>query len=91
MLVPIRCFNCNKVLAHLWEDFINRIQEGVNEDELKKESQFLIIKEDNLKTLECKVLDELGITKDCCRINMLSTVDLTETLTKTNYSVYNNF
>ena len=24
MIIPIRCFSCNKPLAHLWEDFKER-------------------------------------------------------------------
>ena len=27
MIIPIRCFTCNKVIAHLWEEYNKRIQE----------------------------------------------------------------
>jgi DNA-directed RNA polymerase subunit N (RpoN/RPB10) len=26
MIIPIRCFTCNKVIAHLWEDYLDKIQ-----------------------------------------------------------------
>ena len=27
MIIPIRCFTCGKVLAHLWNDYIKEVQE----------------------------------------------------------------
>jgi len=91
MLVPIRCFNCNKILADKWETYLQKIQEHSTKNELEKESQYIIIKENNPKTIEAKVLDELGIDKICCRSIMLSTIDLTETLTKTSYTDFSTF
>lgn len=28
MIVPVRCFTCGKVVAHLWDDYKKRVQEG---------------------------------------------------------------
>jgi DNA-directed RNA polymerase subunit N (RpoN/RPB10) len=28
MIIPIRCFTCNKPIAHLWKDYENAIQNG---------------------------------------------------------------
>ncbi|MGB9675355.1 MAG: DNA-directed RNA polymerase subunit N [Candidatus Nanoarchaeia archaeon] len=28
MLIPIRCFSCNKPVAHLWETFKARVAKG---------------------------------------------------------------
>ncbi len=28
MIIPIRCFSCGKPIAHLWEEFKNRVGEG---------------------------------------------------------------
>lgn len=91
MLVPVRCFNCNKVIGHLWQDYLDKIQEECNKEQLEKDSRYLVINENNPKTIENKVLDELGLTKICCRTTILSTIDLTESLTKTSYSAFNNF
>ena len=30
MIIPIRCFSCGKPIAHLWETFKKRIEEGEN-------------------------------------------------------------
>ncbi len=28
MIIPIRCFSCGKPIAHLWEEFKNRVEKG---------------------------------------------------------------
>ncbi|MAH03559.1 DNA-directed RNA polymerase subunit N [Candidatus Pacearchaeota archaeon] len=30
MIIPIRCFSCNKPISHLWADFKKRTSEGEN-------------------------------------------------------------
>ena len=28
MIIPVRCFSCGKPIAHLWETYIEKVQEG---------------------------------------------------------------
>ncbi|MDD5132924.1 MAG: DNA-directed RNA polymerase subunit N [Candidatus Nanoarchaeia archaeon] len=28
MIIPVRCFSCNKPIGHLWESFEERIKKG---------------------------------------------------------------
>lgn len=86
MIVPVRCFNCGKVLAHLWEPYLEKIQSATTEDTLEKEKKYIVIGDNETQTPEAKALDELGITKYCCRAAMLGTVDLTEDINKISYS-----
>lgn len=86
MIVPVRCFNCNKVLAHLWEPYQEKLQEATNETALEQERKNLVIGVDNGKSPECKALDELGLERYCCRATMMGTVMMTEDITKTSYS-----
>jgi len=88
MIVPVRCFNCNKVLAHLWEPYQQKIQEATNATELEKEKKTLILGVDNPKSAECKALDELGIERYCCRATMMGTVVLTDDINKTSYASF---
>ena len=37
MIIPIRCFSCGKPIAHLWEDFKKRIEEGQSKKEAMDE------------------------------------------------------
>jgi len=37
MIIPIRCFSCGKPIAHLWEQFKKRVQEGENQKKVLDE------------------------------------------------------
>lgn len=76
MIIPIRCFTCNKVIAHLWDEYINRIQMAYLDDTIKKID--LLILKLLKKTIEGKIMDELKLKRYCCRRMMLSHVDLCE-------------
>ena len=84
MIIPIRCFTCGKVLAHLWEPYIEKLQEGTSKEMLEKEKKTLVIGvgEDLPKSTECRAMDDLGIERYCCRMTMMGTVDLTEDIVK---------
>lgn len=28
MMIPVRCFTCGKVIAHLWEEYKKRVEDG---------------------------------------------------------------
>jgi DNA-directed RNA polymerase I, II, and III subunit RPABC5 len=78
MIIPIRCFTCNKVIAHLWEEYINRIQIEYLKDDIANDNKnrFVSVEDLKNKTAEGKILDEMKLNKYCCRRMMLSHVDL---------------
>jgi DNA-directed RNA polymerase I, II, and III subunit RPABC5 len=78
MIIPIRCFTCNKVIAHLWEEYLNKIQMSYIDEDIKnnRKKRFIEIEELENKTIEGKILDEMNLHRYCCRRMMLSHVDL---------------
>jgi DNA-directed RNA polymerase subunit N (RpoN/RPB10) len=34
VIIPVRCFSCNKPLAHLWEEFTERVAKGEDRKEV---------------------------------------------------------
>ena len=69
MIIPIRCFTCGKVLANKWQAYQEKKEEGVEQ------------KDDDLpmyisNTLHQKILEDLGITKMCCKRIMLTHIDM---------------
>lgn len=60
---------CGKVLADKWEYFVKKSKDAEKDEDVPKHFD---------KTTSGKVLDELGLTKMCCRRHMLGHVDLTE-------------
>lgn len=80
MIIPIRCFTCNNVIAHLWEAYLEKIQLAyANEDIANNpKKRFVDIEQIEDKTVEGKVLDQMGLHKYCCRRMILAHVDLCE-------------
>ena len=78
MIIPVRCFTCGKILGSKYEAY----KEQVFGKKLKKNidtSEASVIdfnSEDLQKTPEGEVLDNLGLTRYCCRKIMLTHIDL---------------
>lgn len=69
MLIPVRCFTCNHVLADKWEEYKARCAK--NKDKAPAGDG---------KTINAQVMSELGIKDECCRAMFLSTVELINTM-----------
>lgn len=76
MIIPVRCFTCGKVLANKWNAYVRALEkQGVEQGEQDRSLP------DNFdKALTGKVLDDLHITRMCCRRHMICNVDLLELL-----------
>jgi len=76
MLIPVRCFSCNNIVGDKWEPFIILTNLEKNNNSKDHKDNELDIKYINYKTteksIEGKVLDELGLSKYCCRRMLLS-------------------
>jgi DNA-directed RNA polymerase I, II, and III subunit RPABC5 len=68
MIIPIVCTSCGKVLGDKWRYFQRQLKER-KENTVSDEEKFFS------DTLQGKILDELNITKQCCRRHMLTHVD----------------
>lgn len=31
MIIPVRCFTCGRVIGHLWEQYVEKLQNDVDE------------------------------------------------------------
>lgn len=75
MIIPIRCFTCNKVVGHMWNDYLKLVDEKKAATPIETE-----------KTAESEALDELGLKRYCCRRMLLAHVDLIDKLLS--YNMY---
>ena len=74
MIIPFECFTCNNHwLAYRWEMYIEKVKQ-YRKEEGKTEMEYLTAT--TTKTAEGKALDDVNLTKPCCRRHMLSHVDL---------------
>ncbi len=79
MIIPIRCFTCNQIIANKWNQYQEKIQEQYIKEDITNNIKKRFIDVNNLdKNIEGKILDELKIHKYCCRRMLMSHVDMAE-------------
>ena len=76
MIIPVKCFTCGKVLANKYLYYIRKVREKKLSDGLEGDDVVYLTKENVKKTPEGEVMDQLGLTKYCCRRHMLTQVDI---------------
>lgn len=80
MIIPIRCVSCGKVLADKYEYYLSEVRRRKLETQGKTGHHDMntayFTAGHAEKTAEGKVLDDLLITKPCCRRHLLTHVDI---------------
>jgi DNA-directed RNA polymerase subunit N (RpoN/RPB10) len=76
MIIPIKCFTCGKVLADKYQFYVREVRKSKIEQGEDPEKVVYLTKENASKTPEGQVLDNLGLTRMCCRRHMLTHVDI---------------
>lgn len=82
MIIPVRCFTCGNVLASKYTTYLEKVKKYGSETK----NLPVIISSDNIEsnaiqdTPEKKAMDELHLTRYCCRRHMVSQVDIIKNL-----------
>jgi DNA-directed RNA polymerase I, II, and III subunit RPABC5 len=76
MLIPVKCFTCGKVLANKYRAYQARVRERKSAKNMHVDAVVYLTENNQDKTPEGEVLDELRLTKYCCRRHMLTHVDI---------------
>ena len=76
MIIPIKCFTCGTVLADKYRYYCEEVRKRKMTRELHVDKVIYLTKEYSTKTPEGEVLDELNLTKMCCRRHILTHVDI---------------
>jgi DNA-directed RNA polymerase I, II, and III subunit RPABC5 len=81
MIIPIKCFTCGTVISNRYQIYcdevrLRKIQSSKYKNDMDRNRVEYFTQENTNKTIEGDVLDELGLTKMCCRRHMLSHVDI---------------
>jgi DNA-directed RNA polymerase subunit N (RpoN/RPB10) len=81
MIIPIKCFTCGMVLADKYRFYQaevrkRKLAKKVGNDSVDIDKVVYLTKEFHEKTPEGEVLDELNMTKMCCRRHFLTHVDI---------------
>ena len=82
MIIPVRCFTCNNVIADKWNPYVEFVkkEKSKSKEEVTSDLDLDYIDVDSgkkvEKSIEGKVLDKLGLHKYCCRRMILGNVHL---------------
>jgi len=81
MIIPIKCFTCGMVIADKYIYYLDavrekKLQKNTNIEKINMNKVLYLTKERQEETPEGIVLDELKITKQCCRRHFLTHVDI---------------
>jgi len=75
MIIPIRCMNCGKMIADKWRYYQLKLRQMKGD---QSELPYYMDSTTVPDTPEKKVLDELELTRPCCRKHFLTQKDLIE-------------
>ena len=76
MIIPVKCFTCGTVIADKYRYYCEEVRKRKMTRDLHVEKVIYLTPEYSTKTPEGEVLDELNLTKMCCRRHMLTHVDI---------------
>ena len=76
MIIPIKCFTCGTVLADKYRYYSEEVRRRKMARELHIDKVIYLTPQYSEKTPEGEVLDDLHLTKMCCRRHMLTHVDI---------------
>lgn len=81
MIIPVKCFTCGMVIADKYRYYLaevrkKKLAKNGNGESVDINKVVYFTKEFRDKTPEGEVLDELNLTKMCCRRHFLTHVDI---------------
>lgn len=76
MIIPIKCYTCGNVLANKYRYYLEEVRRRKLDQGMSIDKVIYLTKEFSEKTIEGQVLDDIKITKMCCRRHMLTHVDI---------------
>lgn len=81
MIIPIKCFTCGTVIANKYRYYLEQVRKKKlakkgNGESVDIDKVLYLTQEFAEKTPEGEVLDELNMTKMCCRRHFLTHVDI---------------
>ncbi len=76
MLFPIRCVTCNAVISGKYEAYLKLVRDNRKKEGKAENAEMEYLTPTTVKTAEGKALDDLGVTRMCCRRHFLTHVDL---------------
>ena len=76
MIIPVKCFTCGKLLADKYLYYQSEVRKIKLAENIDRDTVLYLDENNFKKTPEGRVLDQIKLTKICCRRHMLTHVDI---------------
>ncbi len=76
MIIPVKCFTCGKVIGNKYDYYQKEVRRRKATLDMNEMDVVYLTPDNVKKTPEGLVLDDLGLTKLCCRRHMMTHVDI---------------
>jgi DNA-directed RNA polymerase I, II, and III subunit RPABC5 len=76
MIIPVKCFTCGEVIGNKYRFYLEEVRKKKLAQNKEIDKVIYLTTEFRDKTPEGEVLDDLGLTKMCCRRHLLTHVDI---------------
>lgn len=70
--IPIRCYTCNLPIAGKWKRYLDLLKTFRKQDGRSEKDELVYLTTTTQKTAEGRGMDELGLTRECCRRHFLT-------------------
>jgi DNA-directed RNA polymerase subunit N (RpoN/RPB10) len=71
-LPPIRCFTCNLPLMGKWKTYLDLVTTYRKQDGRADKDELVYLTSTTKVTAEGRAMNELGLTRECCRRHFLT-------------------
>ena len=76
MIIPVKCFTCGKVLGDKYRYYLEEVRKIKEEKNISQSDVIYLTKIYNEKSPEGIVMDNLNLTRMCCRRHFMTHVDI---------------
>lgn len=70
--IVVRCFTCNLPLFGKWKTYLELVMAYRKQDGRPEKGELVYLTTTTQKTAEGRAMDEIGLTRECCRRHFLT-------------------
>lgn len=70
--LPVRCYTCNLPLSGKWLPFLDLVKKFRKQDGRPEKDELVYLSNSITVTAEGRAMNELGLTRECCRRHLLT-------------------
>lgn len=78
MIIPVKCFTCGKVIGNKYRWYLRQLKARTDaaDQDPNFPTMIYLTNAKTEKTISGQLLDELNLTRMCCRRHMLAHIDM---------------